>query len=270
MKKIIISIILLILIILGYGFFLNPNMLTTKDYKITSSKIPESFKNLKIAHFSDVLIGNNKTTKDLEKIVNKINENKVDIIFFTGDLISKYYNISDEEKEEIIKILSKLNCNLYKYAVIGDNDQENLNIYKEILQRSDFNLLDNSSTHLFYKDVTPIEIIGISDYDHIYDAYLGEENINPSYFIVLTHFPDYASEIKNIGADLILAGHSLGGKIRLPFVGGIIKKDGAKTYVSDYYKLDNTELYVSRGIGNEGVNVRFLDTPTINFYYLNN
>ena len=74
---------------------------------------------------------------------------KPDIIVFTGDLIYRDYNISEEEIENIKVNLKKLDCTLYKYAIIGDNDAESVDLYKEIINDSGFILLDNQSSYIF-------------------------------------------------------------------------------------------------------------------------
>ena len=70
----------------------------------------------------------------------------------------------------------------------------------------------------------------------------------------------------NYKPDLILAGHSLKGQIIIPFFGGLLKKDGANKYTSDYYKHNNTLMYVSGGIGTETISMRLFNTPEINLY----
>src|SRR5699024_10965522 len=119
---------------------------------ISITNIPDAFQDFKIVQFSDLLINSTKNVNDLENIVNQINEMKPDIIVFTGDLIYRDYNISEEEIENIKVNLKKLDCTLYKYAIIGDNDAENVDLYKEIINDSGFILLDNQSSYIFYKD----------------------------------------------------------------------------------------------------------------------
>ena len=72
----------------------------------------------------------------------------------------------------------------------------------------------------------------------------------------------------NVNYNLILAGHSLGGRIKIPFIGGIINDKGANQYNKDYYKLKNSDLYISSGIGSNIYPYRFLNSPSINLYRL--
>lgn len=265
MKKIIIFLIVLLIGILLYAHFIE-----TKNFKITEqsiqANISESFNGFKIVQFSDLLIASTKTIDDLEEIVNEINNLKPDIIVFTGDLIKKDYDIKDNEIEKIKELLKNLNCTLYKYATIGDNDQEN---YKEIMTDSDFIILDNESNYIFYQDLTPIKITGITDVSDLEKALSISDDLDASYNIVITHQPDNIEILATYDIDLVLAGHSLLGQIRLPFIGGIIKKDGATKYIDNYYKVNDTIMYVSSGLGiDNNYYFRLFNKPEINLYRL--
>ena len=266
MKKIILIFILLIIGIVLYARFVEPNNYKITETQIKIDNLSDAFDGFKIVQFSDLLIGSTKNISDLENIVNDINNIDADIIVFTGDLISNDYNTSENETERIIELLQSLECTLYKYAVIGDNDSNN---YKEIMTDADFIVLDNSSNYIFYQDITPIKITGITDSNNIEKALEISDNLETSYNIVLTHEPDILDEIAQYDVDLVLAGHSLLGQIRIPFVGGIIKKDGAHKYVDSYYKTNNTKMYVSSGLGiDNNYYFRLFNKPEINLYRL--
>ena len=91
-----------------------------------------------------------------------------------------------------------------------------------------------------------------------------------SYSILILHEPDYINKIDYSKYDLILAGHSLNGQIKLPWVGGIIRPNGAKKYYDEYYELDSTKLYISSGIGTNSFKFRFNNKPSFNLYRLRN
>ena len=95
-----------------------------------------------------------------------------------------------------------------------------------------------------------------------------EEDITPSFTIGLLHKPDEFEKLKNYDIDVIFAGHSLGGQLRLPFWGATLKKDGASIYTNDYYNENNTRLYVSFGIGTNPPHIRTFNKPSINVYRL--
>ena len=68
--------------------------------------------------------------------------------------------------------------------------------------------------------------------------------------------------------NMIIAGHSHNGQIILPLIGPVIKKEGAKKYISSYYDIDGIPLYISGGLGNSYYPFRLLNHPSINLYRL--
>ena len=79
------------------------------------------------------------------------------------------------------------------------------------------------------------------------------------------HEPDYIEKL-NYNYDLALAGHSLNGSINIPFIKKFFLEDNAKDYYKPYYKVNNTDFYISNGIGVSNINFRVFNTPSINIY----
>lgn len=272
LKNILTFIIILIILFIIYARYICPKFINVKEYKIESNIIADSFHGLKIIHFSDLHYGTTVDTKQLNKIVNKINELKPDIIFFTGDLINKNINITAENKNEIIAALKKLNPTLYKYAIYGDEDYEN-EYYNEIMNLADFKILNNESTLLYYEDNIPIEIIGFNIIDSnpnytIVTDYIDELDTSNYYKIVLIHEPDSLDNFINYNPNLILSGHSLGGLIEIPGFKPLFLNKNSQKYYQDYYKINNTDIYISNGLGTSNINYRFNNTPSFNLYRL--
>jgi len=258
MKRFLLFLILIAaLLFLSSKYYFNTG-LTINEYSIKSQELPYGFNGFKVVHFSDLLIDTKTNFDKIEYLVNSINDNNPDIIVFTGDVIKNA--ISSEKESDLIEILSKLKCKYNKYAILGDHDTLDS---KEILIDSGFKLLDNEYDLIYQNDKAPIAIIGGNKLD---ESIVSKNNY--AYSIALIHKPDYFDDIKDMEYNLILAGHSLGGQIRLPFVGALFKKDGANTYTNDYYKENNTIMYVSYGIGNEKYDLRFLNKPSYNIYRL--
>lgn len=268
MRKVLLIIVLIIICFFLYGRYINPNGLKTEEYTIKSNYLSDSFDSFKIVHFSDLLFDSYTDDNMLDNITKSINELKPDIIIFTGDLVNSSYKIDNEQKQKIIDSLKRLKPNLYKYAVIGDKDKKRLSQYENIIERSDFILLDNDYEYLFYKDVDPIKIIGITDTSYNSDILSDEEGITPQYKIALTHYSDNYEKLKKDGFDLVLAGNSLGGQVRLPFIGGLIRNEGSKKYIDSNSTDKLSKLYVSNGIGCLKYHFRTFNSPTINLYRL--
>ncbi len=277
--KFIIIFILIIAAILLYSRFIATKGLLTKEYKITSSSIQDNFHGFKIVHISDVHYGRTTDKKDLNNMVKEVNLLKPDIVVLTGDLIDRDTKLDDALKGEISEALSSINANVGKYAISGNHDS-NFSEWESIINDSGFKNL-NDAYELIYNDgYTPILLAGLSSnlnnqvditerYNKILE-YSNNENIKELYKILLIHEPDYINNINYSNFNLILAGHSHNGQVRLPFIGGIILPNGAKKYYKEHYKINNTDLYISSGIGTSGISFRLFNKPSINFYRLTN
>lgn len=268
MKKILIVFSFIILVFILYGFFLNPRDFKVVENKIVVDNLNESFNGFKILQISDLLIGSTKSVADLDKISSKVDDLKPDIIVFTGDIITDQYQLNSDELTKLKDFFKNIEPKLYKYAVMGDNDLKQIEVFQEIMKESDFFILDNESKYLFYQDNIPIKITGITNLDNINKALTIEDNLDTSLNLVITHYPDYADEISREKVDIILAGHSLKGQIRIPFWGGILKKENGNKYLNDYYEVNNTRLYISGGLGTEKIQFRTFNKPEINLYRL--
>lgn len=272
LKKILIIIVSLIIIIILYATLIGTKIIDIKEYKVESTILPESFHGLKIVHFSDIHYGTSINKKQLDNIVKKINELKPDIIIFTGDLIDKNITPTEDIKNELIESLSNLECSLYKYAIYGNEDLLN-DSYKEIITTSNFTLLENSSTLLYYKDTTPIEITGYNPIETspnytILTNLVDDQDTTNYYKIVLTHEPDSVDKFINYNPNLILSGHTLGGTIKLPFLKPLFLPENTNNYYEDYYKLKESDFYISNGLGTSGINGRLFNHPSISLYRL--
>lgn len=269
MKKLLLIFIIALSLILIDGFLINTSGFIIKEQTVNVNNLPDSFINFKIIQISDTLIKSSDDLKRIKDIVKKVNAYKPDIIVFTGDLLDNKHKLSDSDIKTLTSYLSNLECNLYKYAIIGDNDLKNIDTYKNILNDAKFNILDNTSTLLFYKDKTPIKLSGITNTDNLSEALKISDNIDTSLNIVLTHYSDNFDNLKNEDIDLVLAGNSLHGQINIPFYGGLIKFKGSSKYVNEYYKENDKELYISSGIGTNNINFRLFNKPSIDLYILN-
>ena len=119
--------------------------------------MPENFDGFKITHVSDFHCGSLENKKKIEYGVNLINEQKSDLILFTGDFVKNTY-------EEIIpwkKLFSRLNAKKGKFSVLGNHDygdyfrwnsesekKKNFKNLKDIQKQMGFNLLLNDSVYV--------------------------------------------------------------------------------------------------------------------------
>lgn len=258
MKKFIVFLILIISIMFLYGKYIEPNKFKIKEYNIVDSNIPDSFNGYKIIHITDLYYLN----KDLSLIIDKINNIEPDLVVFTGNLLHNEFD--PNQKETLINYLKEIKSKYGIYSVKGDND--NNDTYTEIINNSNITLLENNYKYLYNNNYTPIMLIGLDNNLNIDNTFNYEDN--NYYKIVLSHYPDNYDLIENKEINLFLSGNSLNGQIRLPLLGGIIKKEGSKKYYDEKYYINNTTIYISNGIGNPKYDFRLFNTPSINLYRL--
>ena len=91
------------------------------------------------------------------------------------------------------------------------------------------------------------------------------------YTILLSHRPELFETYVDCDVDLILSGHAHGGQFRLPFIGGLIAPNQGlfPKYDAGLYTDKNTNMIVSRGLGNSIIPLRFNNCPEIVLVELN-
>ena len=287
-KKVLIIIGIIIAVIASiilYARFIGTSGLIVKEYKITNSSIPDSFYGTKIVQLSDIHFGRTIDNNNLEKIVKKINSLKPDIIVLTGDLLDKDYKITEAEEQELIKNLKNLQATIGKYAITGNHDYEFEN-WATIIAESNFTNLNDKYDIIYNGSTKPIFLGGLSTNSYQKEKTLEEKikimndyfntindqnkETSPDYKILIMHEPDYVDEINPGNYDLILAGHSHNGQVRMPLIGAIILPPGAEKYYDEYYNINGTDFYISSGIGTSRHNYRLFNKPSINLFRLVN
>lgn len=278
--KFVLFLILLGSILLLYAHYIGTTGLKIKEYRIFNNNIPDSFHGTKLIHLSDIHYGRTINKEELENLVKKVNDLKPDIIVFTGDLIDKDTTLTSDMKTDIIKSLQELDPIINKYAITGNHDFQ-FKEYNSILLESGFINLDDNYDIVYNKSYQPIMIAGLKTYlaskksmdDRMaaINEYISDNKDNGAKFrILLMHEPDLIDDVQIDNFNLVLAGHSHNGQVRLPFIGATILPPKAKKYYKEHYTINNTDLYISSGIGTSTINFRFLNKPSINLYRLVN
>ena len=239
-----------------------------KEYKIINNNIG-NFYGLKIVHVTDLHYGMTNEKK-LKKLVKEINLTKPDIVLFTGDLVDKNTKYNKEIDNILIENLKNINAYYGKYYVNGDEDL----LYKTfdtIMSNSNFISLDDTYEVIYNEKNETIFLSGISPDKSLTNEIKENINLNTyNYKILLTHYPDSVTSVLKYNFDLIASGHSLNGQVRLPFIGSVYTKENSRKYYNSYYKIDNTNLYISSGIGNSTINIRLNNPPSFNLYRIVN
>jgi len=268
----ILTILLLFLLVILYAIFIGTKGLNIKEYKIINQSLPTSYYGLKIVHFSDLHYGRTIKEKELINLINKINLTKPDVVVFTGDLVDKDCVLTEEVKSQLENNLKNIKSTYGNYYIKGNHDTY-FNSYELIMNNSNFINLNNNYDIITNMNKDKIFIGGAFTYNDkepeidIVTDHLKDNEYD--YKILIMHMPDSVSYLKN-EYNLILAGHSHNGQVRLPLIGALIKADGAKKYYKEYYKINNTDLYISSGLGTSNINIRLFNKPSFNLYRIVN
>lgn len=274
----------LLFIVLISGLLLYSRYVSTigieiNEHKIIYNNLSKDFYGFKIVHISDIHYGRTINKKELQNLVKKINLTKPDIVVLTGDLIDRDTDLTDNDIEIISKEFSKIKARIGKYAIKGNHDYK-FNKWDTLIENSDFINLNDTYETIYGNDNDYILLSGVSTNVHGKlkitdklkgtDDFINNNETKPNYSILLLHEPDFIDDIDYGKYNLILAGHSHNGQIRLPFIGAIYKPNYGKKYFDNYYKLKTTDLYISSGLGTSTINFRLFNRPSFNLYRLTN
>ena len=273
--KFIVFVIVFTTLFFFYVTYVSNAKIIVKENRVISKRLPDNFNGLKIIQFSDVHFGTTIFNDELNNLVKLINSRKPDLVVFTGDLIDKEYKLNSKEQEKIITSLKSIDASIGKYAIYGDEDKEEFNT---IFNQSDFTILNNDYDLLYKNNTNPILLVGVNsslnkkiDIDKAYKYFKDETSNSNIFTISILHEPDSVVDISNsYKSDLFLAGHSHNGQVRIPYIGSFSRKDGARKYYNEHYTLDNSQLFISSGIGTNGGGVRLFTRPSINYLRLSN
>lgn len=270
LKNMFVILILLLGLFLIYSRYIEPNMLIVHENKIISSDLPKSFDGTNLVHFSDLHYGSTINKDNINKVIDKINILKPDIVVFTGDLFFDSYKLSNEDINILSDAFNNIDSKLGKYIIYGNHDYYR-DEFLEVINKTDFIVLVNDYDIIYNNSNEPILIYGTDD------LLFGSPNLNKlnddeinniNYKIVLTHECDYIDEVLNYDINLILSGHSHNGQINIPYLINLYLPDGCKKYYKPYYKIDNKDIYISNGVGTSLLKLRFRSIPSINLYRL--
>ncbi|WP_304960282.1 metallophosphoesterase [Thomasclavelia cocleata] len=245
-----IKILLLVIIIIGGGFgyyyshYIAPNNYTVKKTTINNSNLPKEFENFEIGFISDINLKNSSDITRLEKIITSLNKQHVDMVIFGGDL----YSNTPFDNEKVIKILSNIKSSYGKFAVLGEKDLASLNDVTNILNEGGFEVLHNEYRPIYFNNAA-IALFGLEGTGDI--SGLINENNQDFYKLVVVHEPDYFTATSKSNIALQLSGHTMGGYIYLPGIGGLLKKNNGSRYVHGYHSKNKSQLVISNGLSTE-------------------
>lgn len=266
MKKLI-GLLLAAVFVIGF-VWVNNNWIVTTQYTLQSENIPEAFAGKRIVQVSD--LHNAEFGEAQQSLLSKVEEADPDVIFITGDLI-------DSNRYDLEKGLTAVDGLVEMsdvYFVIG-NHEVSSNRLEEIipaLEERGVEVLRNRSV-LWEENGETLRIAGIDD--PLMDVYayedeftrnsIAEAGLGNEFTLLLAHRPEQLEVYASEGIDAVFAGHAHGGQIRIPGLGGLIAPGQGwfPDMTEGVFESGDTQLFLSRGLGNSGFPLRVFNLPEI-------
>ncbi|MCA9123278.1 MAG: metallophosphoesterase [Planctomycetaceae bacterium] len=205
--------------------------------------------NLTIAHLSDLHFTGKLTRKYFDFVVDRVNEMQPDLIVVTGDIVDK-----DECVTWIPETLGRLRARYAKFFILGNHDKRVSDVsslrrtitdagFVDLGSRWEYVFIDGCKV-LFAGNERPW--FGVAP--DVPPVARGPDG-TPVLRILLSHSPDQLPWARRHNFDLMFAGHTHGGQIRLPLIGPIVAPShfGVK-YASGVFFEFPTLVHVSRGV----------------------
>ena len=245
--------------------------LELNTYTIGSRGLLDAFDGYRIAQVSD--LHNAEFGDGNQRLLDMLREAEPDMIAITGDLIdSRKTNIAVALAfaEEAVRIAP---C----YYVSGNHEARGPE-YRELkagLEAAGVTVLDDARVEIEISGKN-ITIIGVNDPSFLADYLTSDAAVmdrklselsseDASFTILLSHRPELFDTYAAHDMDLVLTGHAHGGQFRLPLIGGLIAPNQGlfPKYDDGLYSEGNTNMIVSRGLGNSIIPFRFNNRPEV-------
>lgn len=249
-KRIIISLSLVLAIFTPLLIWDNMRI-ETVCYDIKDKNIPEAFNGFKIVQASD--LHNNLFGENQHRLIEAIKKENPDIIVITGDLI-------DSEKMANSVTFIKEAVKIAPCYYVNGNHEIWTGLYesqiKPMLLENGVCVLDDEKTYIARGEAR-LPILGLSDRGYVGDLVKGtileELTADEDFTLLLSHRPELFELYAEGNVSLVLTGHAHGGQVRIPFThqGLYAPNQGLfPKYTEGVFKKHNTQMIVSRGLGN--------------------
>ncbi len=261
------AIIFLLGVLVFWAFLIEPNRLVVGQQTIQIDNWPQPLNGLRIAVLADIHAGAPFIDqRKLRLIVQRTNELHPDLIVILGDYMTgNGWVRRTMEPEAFGPILKDLNAPLGVYSVLGNHDWwYNGRKVRTALEQNGIKVLENEVAQLNARG-TSLWLVGLADLWT--RAQNVEETINKVpegvAVIALTHNPDIFPQVPQ-RVPLLLAGHTHGGQVRLPWIGSVVHSSRVGERYEVGHVFENSHhLFVTTGIGTSILPVRFGVPPEI-------
>jgi hypothetical protein len=252
-----------------------PFALGTTHLTIPSSGLPADARPIRLLHLSDLHV--ERLTPRERHLLELIPQLQPDLIVITGDFLNLSYVDDPTARAEVRKVLAQLSAPYGVYATLGSPPVDRRQTTPSLFEGTAIRLLRDEVAVLDFGDGRKLSLIGMDcDHDLEGDARVFEALVKlipeDSARVLLYHSPELMPVVQQHPVELYLCGHTHGGQVRLPWYGAILTSSAlGKQYEMGRYTEQGTTLYISRGIGLEGlsaVRMRLLCPPEIIMFTL--
>ncbi len=271
-KLSILSVVAVLLLALILWIVWGNRAIQINTYSISSDNLPKAFDGYRIAHVSD--LHNDEMGENNEKLLALLRETKPDMIAMTGDLID-----SRRTNVDIVLQFAKKAVQIAPCYYVTGNHEARVSEYDELkngLTELGVTVLEDTRVDV-EQNGEILTLIGINDpsfkTDNLFgdDASVAETQLqeltkeSDGFIVLLSHRPELLEVYAKSNIDLALSGHAHGGQFRLPFIGGLIAPNQGlfPEYDAGLYTDGDTNMIVSRGIGNSIFPFRFNNRPEV-------
>lgn len=224
------------------------------EYTVVHRDIPQDFDGKTILFISDLHYPSLFAKEDIYKLSSYLSTLDYDILCLGGDY-HEDITLIDTLFDELGKHVPALGA----FAVMGNNDYERgYEQVVEAMKRNNIQLLEHEVAQIGINR-EKLFIVGVRNpFD------LTKNGVSPSldmkannFVILLTHTPDYAEDVAIGSTDLVLAGHTHGGQVRIFGVAPIVPSKYDQRFLSGLvYNSDKIPMLVTNGIGTSNKKVR--------------
>jgi len=223
---------------------------------------------LRVVQLTDIHAGLYMTRDEIRRYTNQAVALQPDLLVLTGDFISN----STAFLPGCLKELARVQTRFGTFATLGNHEHlyGDLTKIEAIFQEHGIPLLTNAH-RIIQAARGPFAVAGIDDIQwgspDLGAALLGLDPTIPT--LLLSHRPEIFPQAAARGIPLTLAGHWHGGQVKLSLPGKTISFAHYRTpYPEGLYRIRQSHLYVSRGIGTTGTPVRLNAPPEVTVFHL--
>lgn len=255
-----------------YATLYEPFAIRLRRLRLVCPRLPAGLDGFTILQLSDLHMS--KTGRRERRVARLIRGLSPDIVAITGDLA-----FDDVAGRDLARMALEARPRHGVYAISGNADVRHPDYFagvQRVMREAGVRFLENEHVVLS-RNGDRLIVAGVDD------PHTGRDDLSravldappDTFLVLLAHTPAIAVGAIEVGADVVLSGHTHGGQLALPFIGPLYTRSGhGKGLAAGLVggtKLRNTigvepgatQIYVSRGIGSSFLPLRFLAPPEV-------